>query len=135
MKKYLISIGVFTTVVFSNVGMGEIDKMVSQIQQPREGIALKELSSGVDPFIAIKKDENITKIVVPQKSEERFTLNGIINRKAYINGKWYVEGDEVSGYILKHVGVKGVVLTDSTHIKRLFLHKKQEGLIMIKEGK
>jgi hypothetical protein len=135
MKTYLISIGVITTVAFSSAGTEKIDKMVSQIQQPRKGVDLKELSSALDPFIAVKKDENTTEIVVPQKREEQFMLNGIVNRKAYINGKWYKEGDEVSGYILKYVGGKGVVLMDSTHIKKLFLHKKQEGLIMIKEGK
>lgn len=135
MKRYLISIAMITTAVYSGAGTEEIDRMVDQIQKPREGIAQKELSLGSDPFIVFKRDENVTKIIVPAKAEEKLVLNGIVNDKAYINGKWYKEGDEISGYTLKYVGDKGVVLTDSRHIKRLFPHKKRESLIIIKEGK
>ena len=134
MKKVFISFAIITTVAFSTAATREIDKMVAEIKEPRRGIALAELSSTPDPFVRIKKDVNITKVFVPKEKEENVLLAGIINRKANINGVWYKEGDEVSGYILQYVGTKGVVLVDGVSIKRLLLHEKREGIIMIKEG-
>lgn len=123
-----------TTIVFASVATHEIDKMIAQIKEPRKGIALQELSTISNPFVTLKKDVNITKVFVPKKKEESMALGGIINHKANINGAWYKEGDEVSGYTLQYVGTKGVVLVDATRVKRLFLHEKIEGIITIKEG-
>ena len=129
-----MSMVVVTSVAFSGNGVEAIDKMVSKIQQPREGAALEELASTKNPFITLKKDENITKIVVPKKRQEKFVLNGIVNQKAFINGEWHKVGDDISGYTLKYIGTRGVVLTDANNIKRLFLHRENKGIIMMKEG-
>ena len=134
MKKLFISFGIVVTVAFSSVATQEIDKMIAQIKEPRKGIALKELSSIPNPFVTVKKDINITKVFVPKRIEANMELGGIVNRKAYINGSWHKEGDDVSGYTLQYVGTRGVVLVDEARIKRLFLHEKKEGIIMIKEG-
>jgi len=123
-----------TTVLFASVATQEIDRMVAEIKEPRRGIVMKELSTISNPFVTVKKDVNITKVFVPKKKEESMALGGIINHKANINGAWYKEGDEVSGYTLQYVGTKGVVLVDATRVKRLFLHEKIEGIITIKEG-
>ena len=135
MKKLIISFGFVTSIVCASVAMQEIDKMIAQIKEPRTGIALKELSTIPNPFVTVKKDVNITKVFVPKKKEEKSVLGGIVNRKAYINGAWHKEGDDVAGYTLQYVGAKGVVLVDGARIRRLFLHEKMEGIIMIKEGK
>ena len=127
--------GLLSAAVCASTALEEIDKMVERIQKPRQGIGLDELASTKDPFISLKKDENMTQVVIPKKKEAQLSLNGILNGKAYINGKWYKVGDKISGYVLKYVGTKGVVLTDETHIKKLFLHKNEKGLITIKEGK
>ncbi len=134
MKKFFISFGMMTIVVFASAANQEIDKMIAQIKEPRKGIALDELSSVSNPFVTVKKDVNITKVFIPKKKEESMVLGGIINHKANINGAWYKEGDEVSGYTLQYVGTKGAVLVDATRVKRLFLHEKIEGIITIKEG-
>ena len=134
MKKLFISFGIVATVAFSSVATQEIDKMIAQIKEPRKGIALKELSSIPNPFVTVKKDINITKVFVPKRIEANMELGGIVNRKAYINGAWRKEGDDVSGYILQYVGTRGVVLVDKARIKRLFLHEKREDIIKIKEG-
>ena len=123
-----------TTIVFSSVATQEIDRMIAKIKEPRKGIRLKELSSIPNPFVTVKKDINITRVFVPKKIEANMELGGIVNRKAYINGSWRKEGDDVSGYTLQYVGTRGVVLVDDTRIKRLFLHEKREDIITIKEG-
>ncbi len=134
MKKLLISFGIMTVAAFSSIATQEIDKMIAKIKEPRKGIELKELSSIPNPFVTVKKDVNITKVFVPKKREENMELGGIVNRKAFINGAWRKEGDDVSGYTLQYVGPKGVVLVDAARIKRLFLHEKIEDIITIKEG-
>ena len=134
MKKLFISLGIVSTLAFSSVATQEIDKMIIQIKEPRKGIELKELSSIPNPFVTVKKDLNITKVFVPKRIETNMELGGIVNHKAYINGSWRKEGDDVSGYILQYVGTRGVVLVDDTRIKRLFLHEKKEDVITIKEG-
>lgn len=127
-------IGIVATFAFSDVATQAIDNMVTQIKEPRKGIALKELSSTPDPFVAVKKDANITSIFVPKAKRKDLVLGGIVNHQAYIDGSWHKEDDNISGYTLKYVGTRGVVLVDGEHIKRLFLHKKREGLITMKEG-
>ncbi|MEA3455139.1 MAG: hypothetical protein U9R26_01405 [Campylobacterota bacterium] len=134
MKKIFINFVILTVVAFSSAATQEIDRMIAEIKEPRKGIALKELSSIPNPFVTIKKDVNITEVFVPKKREENMELGGIVNRKAYINGAWHKEGDDVSGYTLQYVGTRGVVLVDAARIKRLFLHEKREDIITIKEG-
>ena len=130
----MISFGILLTMAYSSAITSEIDKMIDQIQKRRVGIDMKELASTPDPFVVVKKDVDVTKVIIPQRREENFTLGGIVNHKASINGKWYKEGDDVGGYILNYVGTKGVVLVDQARIKRIFLHDKIEGIITIKEG-
>ncbi len=130
----MISFGILLTMAYSSAATGEIDKMIDQIQKRRVGIDMKVLASTPDPFVVLKKDVNVTRVIIPQRREENFTLGGIVNHRASINGTWYKEGDEVGGYTLNYVGTKGVILVDQTRIKRLFLHNKIEGIITIKEG-
>jgi len=135
MKKIIIiSMGVITSFAFSSASTHAIDKMVAQIKKPRQGVAMKELSETPDPFVVLRKDVNITEIVKPKK-RVNLKLGGIVNHRAHINGVWHKEGDDVSGFVLKYVGSKGVVLMDGEHIKRLFLHEKREGIIKMEEGK
>ena len=135
MKRVIAGIGIIITFAFSNAGMQSIDKMVSQIKKPRKGVELKELATTPDPFVTVSQKVNVAEIVKPKKRKRNLTLSGIVNDKAYINGAWYKEGDQVAGYTLKYVGTRGVVLMDEKHIKRLFLHKRREDIIIMKDGK
>ena len=56
-----------------------------------------------------------------------------MNGKAYINESWKSIDETVMGYTLKFVGKKGVVLRSGNNIKKLFLHKKRDNLIMLEE--
>ena len=133
MKKILvISTTVFVYSITLCSAADTIDMMVNKIKEPRKGIELKELSTIPDPFVAVKKDINVTEVIKPKKKIS-LVLGGIMNHTAYINGQWHKEGDEISGFILRYVGTKGVVLVDEEHIKRLFLHEKKDGIIKMEE--
>ncbi len=134
MKKHIISLGVMSSILFANVAIEEIDNMVDEIKAPRKGVALKELSSTLNPFVALQKETNNTVKSVTKKVYAKLTLSGIMNNKAYINGEWHNEGDSVSDYNLTHIGRRGVVLVKKNTIKKLFLHKR-DGIIKMKDGK
>lgn len=110
-----------------------LEHMLAEIRAPRKSIPEKELSSIPDPFIETSKDQNRT-IVKKTEKQRDFQLSGIMNKRAYINGMWYKEGDTVSGFILGYIGVKEVILIHEKQTKHLFLHKQVQGLIRIKEG-
>jgi len=135
MKNLLIGFMAISTLAFSSSPTDQIDKMVEEIKKPRKGVAMSELMTTPDPFVVLKRDDNSTgQIAAPQKKEEKLTLGGIMNEKAFINGKWLKIGEEIYGYKLHFIGTKGVVLVDETRVRKLFLHEKNKGLITIKEG-
>ncbi|SFV53126.1 hypothetical protein MNB_SV-6-26 [hydrothermal vent metagenome] len=134
MKKYIISLGVMSSILFANVAIDEIDNMVEEIKAPRKGVALKQLSATLNPFVALQKETNMTVKSVTKKVYAKLTLSGIMNNKAYINGEWHSEGDSVSDYNLTHIGTRGVVLVKEKKIKKLFLHKKDD-IIKMKDGR
>ena len=134
MKKVVIGIGLVAIFLRADVVQQNIRKMVLEIKSPRKSIALEQLSSVPDPFIEAKKDDNKTKMVVVKKKELDISLSGIINKKAYINGSWYKEGDKISSYTLEYVGTKGIVLVDGEQIRRIFLQKKNKLLILTEKG-
>jgi len=136
MKKIMINILLSTLFLSGDVATDEIDKMIMKIKAPRQGVDLKELSATLNPFVAINQnDTNDTIIFAPKKKYTKMLLGGIMNGRAFINDTWYREGDEVSDYTLKHIGRNGVVLVKGKQIKKLFLHEKQENIIIMKDGK
>jgi len=134
MKKYMISLTIVSSVLCANVAIEEIDSMVEEIKAPRKGVALKQLSATLNPFVAIQKDTNMTVKSVTKKVYAKLSLSGIMNNKAYINGEWHSEGDSVSDYNLTHIGRRGVVLVKEKKIKKLFLHKS-DNIIKMKDGR
>ncbi len=134
MKKHIIGFGIMSSILFANVAIEEIDSMVEEIKAPRKGVALKQLSSTLNPFVAIQKETNTTVSSVTKKVYAKLTLSGIMNNKAYINGEWHSEGDSVSDYNLTHIGTRGVVLVKKNKIKKLFLHEN-DGIIKMKDDR
>jgi len=134
MKKHIIGLGLISSILFANVAIEEIDSMVEEIKAPRKGVALKQLSATLNPFVSIQKETNRTITSVTKKVYAKLTLSGIMNNKAYINGEWHREGDSVSDYNLSHIGTRGVVLVKKKKIKKLFLHKSDD-IIKMKDGR
>ena len=135
MKNIILIVLVFTTSLYSDLSVDQIEQMVLKIHEKRPGADLKVLEATRQPFVRLEKKENITTFIIPTKSEEvKISLHAIMSGKAYINDEWKGVDDTVMGYILKHVGKRGVVLRNGNHIKKLFLHKKRDNFITI-EGR
>ena len=135
MKKILLFVFLVASFVYADLSVEQIRDMVTKIHEKREGIDLETLETTKEPFVRLQEENNITTFVIPVKAEEtKLSLHAILNGKAYINGKWTRINDKVGGFTLKYIGKKGVVLRNKNQIKKLFIHKKSDNLIMI-EGR
>lgn len=134
MKKITIFMFI-TSSIYADLSMDQIRDMVQKIHDKREGINLETLSQTREPFVRLQEENNVTTFVIPMEKENtKLSLNAILNKAAYINGEWKGIDDNISGYTVKYIGKKGVVLRNDNQIKKLFLHKERENFITIKEG-
>ena len=135
MKNTIFIVLVFTASLYADLSVQQIEKMISKIHEKRPGANLEVLEATKEPFVRLKKENDVAVFVIPEKSEEvKISLHAIMNGKAYINHSWRSIEDMVMGYTLKYVGKRGVVLRNGNHIKKLFLHKKRDNFITI-EGR
>lgn len=126
----------FVSIVNADLSVQEIEKMVSQIHEEREGVKLETLQKTKEPFVRREEENNVTTFKIPEKSEEvKLMLHAIVNGKAYINDRWYAVEEQVMGYTIKHIGDKGVVLRNDNSIKKLFLYQERENVIQLEERK
>lgn len=135
MKKLFFFL-VLISFVYADLSVEQIRNMVMKIHQKRAGIELEKLETTKEPFVRIEEDSDIIEPVLLEKSEEtKLALHAILNNRAYINDGWKSINDNVGGYILKHIGTKGVVLRNGNQIKKLFLNQEREKLIITVEGR
>ena len=136
----------FLSVAYADLSVDQIREMVTRIHEKREGISLSTLETTKEPFVKPEKEKNLTVFVAPIKLEEleemeivekkeeiKLSLDAIMNGKAYINGQWRSIEDTIGSFTLKYIGKKGVVLRDNNQIKKLFLHKERDNLIVLEE--
>jgi len=134
MKKILLIVLSLTFSLYADLSVEQIQQMVSKIHEKREGIKLETLETTKEPFVRLQEENNSTTFVIPVKAEEaKLSLHAIVNGKAYINDTWKSIDDTIMGYTLKYVGKRGVVLRNSNHIKKLFLHEKRDNFITLEE--
>lgn len=131
---FLLSI-VLSLCLNANLSVSQIENMVQQIHEKREGIDLKTLENTKEPFVRLEESNSTSIFVIPEKesAEVKLNLHAIVNGKAFINDGWMGVGENILGYQLKFVGKRGVVLRNENHIKKLFLRKKRDSFIQIKE--
>ena len=133
MKKIFLLLLPLTVLVNADLSVEQIQKMVMQIHEKREGVKLVTLETTKDPFIRISEENNVTTLVLPEKEEAKLVLHAIVNGKAYINDSWSSLGDTIMGYTVKYIGQRGVVLRNGNHVKKLFLHEKRDSFIKLEE--
>ena len=136
MKRVLILVPLSLTLTMADLSVKQIETMVQKIHLKREGIALETLEQTKEPFIRIRKEENKPVLIeLPSQMEEdvKFSLHAIMGGKAYINDGWKKVGDVVMGYTVKYIGKRGVVLQNGTTIKKLFVGKPKEQLLILDE--
>ncbi len=120
----------------------EITHMVSKIKKERAGITLSQLNDTSNPFIlnVIKEEVKKAEIVVVKvkKKEVFYGLKAILNKRAFINNKWYKQGDSLGEYKIGHISSSSVRLKSPRGNKKLMLNKsksKAKKLIHIDGGK
>ncbi len=134
MKKILCIVTLLTGLLYADLSVKEIEKMISKIHLKREGVKLETLEATKEPFVRMKKEDNLTTIAIPVEEEVvKLSLHAILNGKAYINGAWKSVDDTIMGYTLKYVGNHGVVLRNGNNIKKLFLHQDRDDFITLEE--
>jgi hypothetical protein len=125
-KKTVYITVLFMTYLYADVEMNKIKMMIEKIHEKRKGVDLKNMESIKEPFMELKKQSNITISTSNENNENsKFFLHAIMNGKAYINNGWKSVGDKISGFTLKFIGNKGVVLQDGNQIKKLLFNKKK----------
>jgi len=132
MIKILLIIPLLTVLLSADLSVSQIEKMISTIHLKREGVKLSKLETTKEPFVRLEKENNVTKFVTPNKTIN-LKLHAVVNGKAYINREWYDINASVMGYELKYIGKYGVVLRNGNNIKKLFLKKKRDNLILLEE--
>ena len=133
MKKMILSITLLSGILYADLTVQQIQKMVLKIHEKREGIGLDTLEKTKEPFVRLAVENNETAYVTPDKMEVKLLLHAILNNKAYINDEWVGIDETIIGYQLKYIGKKGVVLRNENDIKKLFLREKKENYISIEE--
>ena len=122
------------TAIYADLSVKQIEQMIESIHLKREGVGLDVLEKTKEPFIVVKEENNETIVAVPKDEPAvKLTLHAIMSKKAYINDGWKKEGDVVLGFTVKYIGKRGVVLRNGNTIKKLFLGKPKNNLIMLEE--
>ena len=132
MKKIFLLLSL-TVLVNADLSVEQIQKMVLQIHEKREGVQLATLENTKDPFIQVNEENNVTTFTVPENEEAKLVLHAIVNGEAYINDSWSSPNETVMGYTVKYIGPRGVVLRNGNHVKKLFLHEKRDNFIKLEE--
>jgi predicted RNA-binding protein Jag len=119
----------------ADLSVKQIQEMVNRIHEKRVGVELETLVTTKEPFVRLQEENNISTFVIPvvKNMDAKLELHAIVNGKAYINDSWLKVDENILGYQLKYIGNKGVVLRNENHIKKLFLSKKKNSFIELKE--
>lgn len=134
MKKLFIIIPFVCTAIYADLSVKQIEQMIESIHLKRKGVGLDVLEKTKEPFIIVKEENNETVVEIPKDEPDvKLTLHAIMSKKAYINDGWKKEGDTVLGYTVKYIGKRGVVLRNGNTIRKLFLGKSKNNLIMLEE--
>lgn len=123
MKKILLILTLLLCTQLLSDELAWVNEQIEAIKPPRSGMSKYTLSSLKDPFIFLtkktktkssaRKSSNTKR--VPRKNKIKkasklLSLTIVINKKAMINGKWYVNGDSINGYKVKTITAQSVLL-------------------------
>ncbi len=141
-KNYINKI-IITALFFSgmsdakNLSNEEITKMVNNIKKERAGITLATLDGTANPFIIYVPKEKVKEVKVAGKVIKKVVvhkLKAIMNHAAFIDEKWYKQGDKMGEYTIGYISSSSVRLKSARESKTLNLKKKTKSLIKINKG-
>jgi hypothetical protein len=137
MKKFITaSVLLLSIEAFATSDLKWVNEQVDAIKPSRTGISSSFISGLKDPIKPeevkkVKKKNSPTIITSTTKSTRELhlkplTLESIINKSAYINGKWYRENDQVRGKKITLISKNYVILQYKKKQTRLFINKKND---------
>jgi hypothetical protein len=137
MKKFITaSVLLLSIEAFATSDLKWVNEQVDAIKPSRTGISASFISELKDPIKPeevkkVKKKNSPTIITSTTKSTRELhlkplTLESIINKSAYINGKWYRENDQVRGKKITLISKNYVILQYKKKQTRLFINKKND---------
>ena len=137
MKKFITaSVLLLSIEAFATSDLKWVNEQVDAIKPSRTGISSNFISGLKDPIKPeevkkVKKKNSPTIITSTTKSSRELhlkplTLESIINKSAYINGKWYRENDQVRGKKITLISKNYVILQYKKKQTRLFINKKND---------
>ncbi|CAA6816670.1 MAG: Unknown protein [uncultured Sulfurovum sp.] len=138
--KVSILIILLSSSLFSgSISAAKITDMVSKIKKERSGIALAKLESTANPFIIRVPQEKVVDdvgmdIPVDVPVQVNYTLKAILNHAAFINKKWYKQGDSIGNYKIGYVSSHSVELKNANENRILSLDKKKKNFIKLNRG-
>jgi hypothetical protein len=136
-----IYINTFIILIFAQLNAGTdlkwVDEQIDAIKPSRSGVSSAFINSLKDPIkLTLPKDDK--KIVTSTSSGIKYskpgrkfhsqplTLEAIMNKNAYINGKWYSINDKVRGQKITLIDKNYVVLKYKKKRTRLFVNNKNK---------
>jgi 2-phospho-L-lactate transferase/gluconeogenesis factor (CofD/UPF0052 family) len=130
----LAGIGVFVGSLSAELSVENIEKMVEEIRAQRTSKMIREINI-TSPFVAVQQEQNATQKVLAPAAEKRepFLLGAIVNDRAFINGNWHREGDEIDGFVLKAIEPDHVTLSQEDRTVVVFFKKAKSILTFSKE--
>ncbi|NOX16178.1 MAG: hypothetical protein GXP61_09190 [Epsilonproteobacteria bacterium] len=97
------------------------DKIFDKVSETRIGVEEKVISKLKNPFLVIYKKRLDSK--KPKKPKIIYTLDGIFDNKAKINGKWRKKYTKIGVYKIVKIKRRSVILRNSNGTKELFIRK------------
>ncbi len=135
MKSYkILLIAAFASLpLVAELSIDRMDKMVEEIKAKRKS-KIEDRTNVKSPFVVLKVDNNTSiKESVPVKEDKiAFSLAGIMNSSAYINGFWHKKGDKIGDFIVDTISDDHVVLKRDNRAITLFF-RKSNNILNIKD--
>ncbi len=100
------------------------------ILKNRKDINFKDIDVPYDPFFKTKKILSLKKKRAPNTTPHkvRLVLLSVLNKRAFINNRWYKVGDRVYGFEVVKIYINRVVLKKNQ--KKMILNIRQKRKIL-----
>jgi len=139
MKTTIYTLLLLSIALRANTDLDWVNEQIEAIKPKRVGISPSYVNKLKDPVVLIKKvkksDKNGKKIVSGIAIRSSGTtsphlrplrVETIINKRAYINGKWYSENEKVRGKKIVLIQDDFVLLRHKKRKIRLFVNQKND---------
>lgn len=140
LKVFILNMVLASSLFSASLSSTEITNMVAEIKKKRKGVSLSILETTQNPFVMyVPPKKEFAKpspvlMISPKALEVVYTLKAILNHAAFIDKKWYKQGDRLGEYKVGYVSSSSVVLKSENGNKTLRLANKKKSFIKSNRG-